>query len=137
MQLVDAQTVCVDKQRGFLTLRLKFGNSYKKAIESVVFSYSFRDSVGNVRFSERARISKAVGGKFKGVCTFLIPENYNAVAAFMFADVPVQAPESMQIALGKKRANRKVERDFLLRGLRVSPLKVIFADGSSVVPKAN
>ena len=50
----------------------------------------------------------------------------------MYIKVPVQAEKVLLHELGEEKANDKVKKEFLIEGLKVSVLGVVFKDKSEV-----
>lgn len=51
----------------------------------------------------------------------------------MYTKVPVQAKKALRDELGEEEANEKVKKEFLMEGLKVSVLGIVFKDKSELV----
>jgi hypothetical protein len=50
----------------------------------------------------------------------------------MYTKVPVQAKQALRDELGEEKANKKVKKEFLMEGLKVSVLGIVFKDKSEL-----
>jgi len=51
----------------------------------------------------------------------------------MYTEVPIQASKALRDELGVEKANTKVQRDFLMEGLKLETLGIVFKDKSELV----
>ena len=132
VRLKDAKTYSIDKYKGHLGLTLDFNNQFDKDILYIILNYKYINKYDTRFFDESSKLTDEVAGDFKGELEISTTEEYNDVADFMYSKVPVQAPKSLREELGEEEANRKVERDFLLEGLQVTPTLIVFKDKSEL-----
>lgn len=51
----------------------------------------------------------------------------------MYTKVPVRAKKALRDELGEEKANKKVKHDFLMEGLKLETLRIVFKDKSELV----
>ena len=51
----------------------------------------------------------------------------------MYSKVPVQAKKALRDELGEVEANEKVKKEFIMEGLKVSVLGIVFKDKSELL----
>ncbi|WP_372756298.1 hypothetical protein [Labilibaculum sp.] len=135
ISLVDAQTLSIDKYKGYLNMKLKFNNQFDKEILYLVLNYKYVNKYDSEFFNEKSKLTDQVAGDFKGELDVSTTEKYNDVAEFMYTKVPVNARKALREELGKEKADEKVERDFLMAGLKVEALLIVFKDKSELMHK--
>lgn len=128
VKLKDAKTHSIDKYKGYLGMTLEFDNQFEQEILYIILNYKYVNKYDSKFFDESSKLTDEVAGKFEGELEISTTEEYNNVADFMYSEVPIQAPLSLRQELGEEEANRKVERDFLMEGLQVKPLLIVFKD---------
>lgn len=133
IELIDASTVSIDKYKGYLRMKLKFNNQFKKEILYIILNYKYVNKYDSKFFDEKTKLTDEVAGDFKGELEVSTTEKYNDVAEFMYTKVPVQARKALRAELGKEKADRKVERDFLMEGLKLKTLGIVFKDKTELV----
>ena len=77
-------------------------------------------------------LTDEVAKDFKEDVEVTTTEKYNDVAKFLYSKVPVGAPAKLRKELGKEVADKKVHRDFLMEGLKIETLGIIFEDKSEL-----
>ena len=50
----------------------------------------------------------------------------------MYSEVPIRASKALREELGEEKANKKVQRDFLMEGLKLETLGIVFKDKSEL-----
>jgi len=135
VELLDANTVSIDKYNGYLTMKLKFNNSFDKEVLYAILSYKYVNKYDTKFFDEKVKLTDEVAGDFKGETEISIKEEYNDVADFIYTKVIVQAEKELRDQLGQKEADKKVQRDFLMEGLKVETLGLVFKDKTELVYK--
>lgn len=133
IKLIDANTISMDKYKGYLTMNLKFNNQFKKDILYIVLNYKYVNKYDSKFFDEKTKLTDEVAGNFKGELEVSTTENYNDVAEFMYTKVPVQASKALRDKLGVEKADKKVKHDFLMEGLKLETLGIVFKDKSELV----
>ena len=135
VKLNDAKTIGIDNNRGYLNLNLELENQFDKDILYIILNYNYTDRYDQEFFDENVRLTDEVAGDFSGEVEVSIEEEYNRVAQFIWSEVPVRARQSLRDELGEEAADAKVQRDFLMAGLNVSTVGIVFTDKSELVPQ--
>lgn len=135
IELTNANTVSIDKYKGYLNMTLKFNNQFEKEILYIILNYKYVNKYDSEFFNEKTKLTDQVAGNFKGELEISTTEKYNDVSEFMYTKVPVRAEKKLRDKLGGEKADKKVKLDFLMEGLKVETLKVIFKDKSELVRK--
>lgn len=135
ISLTDAKTYALDKYKGYLNMKLKFNNQFDKEILYLILNYKYVNKYDSKFFDEKSKLTDRVAGDFKGEIEISTTEKYNDVAEFMYTKVPVNAKKALRDKLGKEKADEKVEHDFLMAGLKVEPLLIVFKDKSELMHK--
>jgi len=130
--LKDAKTYSIDEYKGNLGLTIDFNNEFEKKVLYVVLNYKYIDKYDSKFFDEKVKLTDQVANNFDKEIELATSEEYNDVAEFMYKKVPVQASKELREKLGEDEANRKVEKDFLMAGLQIKPLLVVFEDKSEI-----
>lgn len=133
--LKDANTVSIDKYNGYLSMTLDFNNQFDKEILYIILNYKYINKYDTEFFDEKSKLTEEVAEDFKGEVEISTKEEYNNVADFMYTKVPVQAKKALREELGEDEANSKVQKEFLMEGLKVSALGIVFKDKSELVYK--
>lgn len=128
MELVDAKTTGIDEYRGYLTMKLKFSNEFDKDVLYAILNYKYVDKYDTEHFNEKSKLTDEVANKFQGEVEITTKGEYNQLAKFIYSKVPVRANKQLREELGEEAANRKVERDFLMSGLKVELMGIVFTD---------
>ena len=132
IELTNAKTTSIDKYNGYLTMNLKFKNEFEKPILYVIINYKYVNKYDTKFFDEKVKLTDEVAKDFKGEIEVTTNEQYNDVAEFMYSKVPVQATLKMRNEMGENAANEKVERDFLMDGLIIETIGIVFKDKSEL-----
>jgi hypothetical protein len=132
MKLKDASVVSLGKYEGYLSLTLEFDNEFEKEILYTGINYRYVDEYDTEFFEERAKITDEVANEFEGTADVTIKAEYNDVARFIYGKVPVRARQELIDELGEDEANRKVQREFLMKGLQIETVLVVFKDKSEL-----
>lgn len=130
--LTDAKTTSIDEYKGYLTMKLKFKNEFEKPILYAIINYKYVNKYDSEFFDEKVKLTDEVAKDFKEEVEVTTTEQYNDVAEFMYKKVPVQASLKLRNEMGTKAANEKVERDFLMEGLKIQTLGIVFQDKSEL-----
>lgn len=131
--LKDANTVSIDKYKGYLSMTLDFNNQFDKEILYIILNYKYVNKYDSEFFDEKSKLTDEVAGDFKGEVEISTKEEYNSVADFMYTKVPVQAKKTLRDELGEEEANEKVKKEFIMEGLKVSVLGIVFKDKSELI----
>jgi len=130
--LTDAKAIPIDEYNGYLTMNLKFKNDFEKPILYTVINYKYVNKYDSKFFDEKVKLTDEVAKDFKEDVEVTTTEKYNDVAEFLYKKVPVGAPLKLQNEMGKKAADEKVHRDFLMEGLKIETLGIVFKDKSEL-----
>lgn len=130
--LIDANATSISQYKGYLTMKLKFNNQFDKPVLYSVINYKYIDKYDSKYFDSKVKITDKLAKDFNSEVEVSTKEEYNDIAKFMYKKVPVQAPLKMRNELGTKKANEKLHRDFLMNGLKVETLLVVFEDKSEL-----
>lgn len=130
--LTDAKAIPIDKYKGYLTMNLKFKNEFEKPILYTVINYKYVNKYDSKFFDEKVKLTDEVAKDFKEDVEVTTTEKYNDVAEFLYSKVPVGAPAKLRKELGKEVADKKVHRDFLMEGLKIETLGIVFEDKSEL-----
>ena len=133
IELIDANTISMDKYKGYLTMKLKFNNQFEKEILYIILNYKYVNKYDSKFFDEKTKLTDEVAGNFKSELEISTTEKYNDVAEFMYKEVPIQASKALRDELGVEKANKKVQRDFLMEGLKLETLGIVFKDKTELV----
>jgi len=131
--LKDANTVSIDKYKGYLSMTLDFNNEFDKEILYIILNYKYVNKYDTEFFNEKSKLTDEVAENFNGEVEISTKEEYNSVADFMYTKVPVQAKKALRDELGEEKANEKVKKEFLMEGLKVAALGIVFKDKSELV----
>lgn len=132
ISLKDAKTTAISEYKGFLSMTLNFNNEFDKEILYIILGYGYVNKYDSKFFDEKSKLTDEVAGDFKGELEIVTTEEYNDVAEFMYKEVPIQASLKDREELGVEEANRKVEKEFLMEGLQVSTLGIVFKDKTEI-----
>ncbi len=121
--------------KGYLTMKLKFNNQFEKEVLYIILNYKYINKYDSKFFDEKTKLTEEVAGDFKGELEISTTEKYNDVAEFMYTKVPIQARKVLRDKLGKEKADEKVQSDFLMEGLKVETLMLVFKDKTELVLK--
>tara|TARA_R110002012_G_scaffold313517_1_gene525179 strand:+ start:6145 stop:6927 length:783 start_codon:yes stop_codon:yes gene_type:complete len=130
--LTDAKTFATDKYNGSLSLTVEFDNKFKKAIHYVVVEYKYIDDYDSKYFEETTKITDQVAKSFDGQVVLGVRHQYDKVSSFIWKKVPTSARKSLKDELGEEVANRKVERDFLMKGLKIETKLIVFKNKTEI-----
>jgi hypothetical protein len=133
IELIDANTFSIDKYNGYLNMKLKFNNQFEKEILYIILNYKYVNKYDSKFFEEKTKLTDEVAGNFKGEIEVSTTEKYNDVAAYMYKEVPIQAIKALRDELGEEQADKIVQRDFLMEGLKLNTLRIVFKDKSELV----
>lgn len=131
--LKTADTFSVDKYKGYLSMTLDFDNQFEKEILYIILNYNYVDKYDTEFFNAKSKLTDEVAGDFRGELEISTQQEYNDVAEFMYTQVPIRARKALRDELGKEKADNKVKNDFLMEGLNVSALGVVFKDKTELV----
>lgn len=131
--LKDANTVSIDKYKGYLSMTLDFNNQFDKEILYIILNYKYVNKYDSEFFNEKSKLTDEVADDFKSEVEISTKEEYNSVADFMYTKVPIQAKKTLRDELGEDKANEKVKKEFLMEGLKVAALGIVFKDKSELV----
>jgi glutaredoxin-related protein len=130
--LTDAKAIPIDKYKGYLTMNLRFNNEFEMPILYTVINYKYVNKYDSKFFEEKVKLTDEVAKDFKEDVEVTTTEKYNDVAKFLYSKVPVGAPAKLRKELGKEVADKKVHRDFLMEGLKIETLGIVFEDKSEL-----
>lgn len=133
IELIDANTVSINKNNGYLNMIFKFNNQFEKEILYIILNYKYVDKYDSKFFDEKTKLTDEVANDFKGELEISTTEKYNDVAEFIYRKVPVQAKKILRDELGEEKANKKVKRDFLMKGLKIETLGIVFKDKTEMI----
>lgn len=131
--LKDANTASIDKYNGYLSMTLDFNNQFDKEILYIILNYKYVNKYDTEFFDEKSKLTDEVAEDFNGEVKISTKEEYNNVADFMYTKVPVRARQELRDEFGEEEANKKVKKEFLMEGLKVSTLGIVFKDKSELV----
>lgn len=131
--LKDANTTSIDKYKGYLSMTLDFDNQFDKEILYIILNYKYVNKYDSEFFDEKSKLTDEVAEDFNGEVEISTKEEYNSVADFMYTKVPVQAKQALRDELGEEEANKKVKKEFLMEGLKVAALGIVFKDKSELI----
>ncbi|WP_157962187.1 hypothetical protein [Winogradskyella aurantiaca] len=135
IKLVDVDMVSIDKYNGYLNMTLDFNNKFDKEVLYIVMEYKYVNKYDTKFFSEKSKLTDKVAKGFNGEVEISTQEKYNSVARFLYSEVPIRAEKSLRDELGDEVANEKVKKEFLMEGLKVSTLGVVFNDKTELMHK--
>lgn len=135
VNLIDANTIGIDRNRGYLNLTLELNNQFDKDILYVILNYNYTDRYDRNFFDENVRLTDEVAGDFSGEVDVSINEEYNRVSQFIWSEVPVKARQALRDEFGEDEADAKVQKDFLMAGLKIQTLGIVFTDRSELTPQ--
>lgn len=133
--LIDANTIAIDRNRGYLNLTLELNNQFDRDILYVILNYSYKDKYDRIFFNENVRLTDEIAGDFSEQIEVSINEQFNRVSQFIWSEVPTRARQSLRDELGNDEADAKVQRDFLMAGLDVQTLRIVFTDRTEIAPQ--
>lgn len=132
IKLTDAKATPIDEYKGYLTMNLRFKNDFDKPILYTVINYKYVNKYDSKFFDEKVKLTDEIAKDFKEDVEVTTTEKYNDVAEFLYKKVPVGAPLKLRNEMGKKAADEKVHRDFLMEGLKIETLGIVFEDKSEL-----
>lgn len=133
IKLKDVNTVAMDKYKGYLSMTLDFDNQFNKEILYIILNYKYVNKYDTEFFNEKSKLTDEVAGDFNTEVEISTKQEYNDVANFMYSKVPVRAKKVLRDELGEEKANEKVKKEFLMEGLKVSTLGIVFKDKSELI----
>lgn len=133
VSLKDANTIALDKYKGYLSMTLDFNNQFDKEILYIILNYKYVNKYDSEFFNEKSKLTDEVAGDFNGEVEISTKEEYNSVTDFIWSKVPVQARKELRDQLGKEEADKKVQKDFLMEGLKVSASGIVFKDKTELI----
>ncbi len=133
IKLKDAESVSIDQYNGYLSMTLDFDNTFDKEILYVILNYKYVNKYDTKFFDKKTKLTDKIAKDFKGEVTVSTNEKYNDVARFMYKDVPVRASKALRDELGDEVANKKVMKEFLMEGLKISTLGIVFKDKTELM----
>lgn len=95
------------------------------------FNYKYVNKYDSKFFEKKTKLTDEIAGDFKGELK-VSTEEYNDVAEFMYSEVPIRASQALRDELGEEKANKKVQLDFLMEGLKLETLGIVFKDKSEL-----
>jgi hypothetical protein len=131
--LTDVKAIPINEYNGYLTMKLKFKNNFEKPILYTIINYKYVNKYDSEFFDEKAELTDEVAKGFKDEIEVTTTEEYNDVAEFIYKKVPVQAPLKLRNEIGEKAANEKVQRDFLMEGLKIKTIEIVFKDKTELI----
>lgn len=132
IELVDAGTIGISEYKGYLNMKLKLNNQFDKGILYTIINYRYVDKYDTEFFNEKSKLTDEVAGDFKGEVEISTKGEYDNIASFIWNEVPVKAKKELRNQLGEQAANAKVQRDFLMDGLQVKTLGIVFEDKTEI-----
>lgn len=114
-------------------MKLKFNNQFDKEILYIILNYKYVNKYDSQFFDKKTKLTDEVAGDFKGELEISTTEKYNDVAEFMYTKVPTQARKALKDELGVEKANKKMQHDFLMKGLKLKTLGIVFKDKTELV----
>lgn len=132
ISLIDANIISIDKYKGYLNMKVKFDNQFEKEVLYIILNYKYVNKYDSKFFEKKTKLTDKVAGNFSGELEVATTEEYNDVAQFMYSEVPIRASKALREELGEEKANKKVQRDFLMEGLKLETLGIVFKDKSEL-----
>jgi len=132
--LTYAEAIPIDEYNGYLSMKLKFNNTFNKDVLYALINYKYVNKYDSKFFDENAKLTDEVAKDFKGEIDITTNEKYNEVSEFMYKNVPIEAKKELISKLGKKEANKKVNSDFMMEGLKIETLGIVFKDKTELMP---
>jgi hypothetical protein len=116
--LTDASATPISEYKGYLGMKVKFNNQFDKEILYAILNYKYTTKYDQVYFDENTRLIDEVANNFTGEVDLSTSEEYNSVADFLYTKVPIK--------------NKKVTGEYLMKGMTITPLLVVFKDKTEV-----
>lgn len=116
--LTDSEVVGISKYKGYLYMTFDFDNQFDKEVLYFIMNYKYEDKYDNKYFDEKAKISDKITNNFKNGSVISLSEQYNDVAKFIYTKVQMDRM-----------------KEYLMEGLQIEVLKIVFTDKSSVEKK--
>ncbi len=113
ISLIEAKATPISIGRGYLSMKLKGNNKFKKDILYIILNYKYTTKYDTEYFNQKVKITDKVAKDFNGEIEANIKENYNDVAEFMYSKVPT---------------NEKKNKAKMMEGLKVETTLVVFKD---------
>jgi hypothetical protein len=135
INLIDAKATSIDKYKGYLSFKIKFNNKFEKEVLYIILNYKYINKYDTKFFDKKTKLTDEVAEDFQDEIEITTSEKYNNVADFLYSKVPMKANKLLIDKLGLKEANEKVQRDFLMEGLKIETLGIIFKDKTELFKK--
>lgn len=132
IEVVDVNSVSSNKYEGHLHMSLRFNNNFEKEVLYIILNYKYVDEYDSQFFNESRKLTDEIAENFKEEVDIYTTEEYNDVAKFLYTKVPTRARKSLRDKLGEEAADKKVHRDFLMKGLLVEAELIVFKDKSEL-----
>jgi hypothetical protein len=117
LTLKDAKTTSINRYKGYLEMTLDFNNQFGKDIKYIIFDYKYENEYDSKFFEDKSKLTDRIAEGFDKEVEISIKAEYNSMATFMYTKVPQGA---------------KAMKDYLMAGLKISTLGIVFKDKSEV-----
>lgn len=113
ISLTEAEALPINKYKGYLSMKLKSNNQFKKEILYIILNYKYTTKYDTEYFNEKVKITDKTAKDFNGEIEAITKEQYNDVAKFIYSKVPT---------------NKKKNKAKMMEGLKVETSLIVFKD---------
>ncbi len=135
IKLKGAETVSIDKEKGFIIMNLSFENVFDKEIDYIVLKFEYEDDYGNIYFNETSKLSHQTAKDFNVDIEVIMTDIFKNENEFIFLNSKQSASEVLEKNYGIKSNKKIAKKDYLMEGLRISVIGVLFKDGQGLMHK--
>ena len=135
LKLNDAEIVSIDKEKGFIIMNLGFKNVFDKEIDYVVLRFEYEDDYGNIYFNETSKLSHQTAKDFNVDIEVIMTDIFKNENEFIFLNSKQSASEILEKNYGIKSNKKAAKKKYLMEGLKVSVIGVLFKDGQGLMQK--
>jgi hypothetical protein len=135
IHLNNAETVSIDKEKGFIIMNLGFKNVFDKEIDYVVLRFEYEDDYGNIYFNETSKLSHQTVKDFNVDIEVIMTDIFKNENEFIFLNSKQSASEIIEKNYGIKSNKKEAKKEYLMEGLKVSVIGVLFKDGNGLMHK--
>ena len=138
LELSDVQAWSTNKYEGSLFMDFNVKNKFEKPVHYIVLEYSYVDEYDTKFFDGDVKITPSEDTDFINKVTFFVnvgDVNTLDVSEFLYTKLPVSnEPYTSDDVLYEKNrtVEKKVQKDFLMKILKIKVNKVVFTDKSEI-----
>jgi|GEM_PF-6021422 len=129
LEVKKAESISLDKDRGFIIFTLNFNEVFEDSIEYMILTYQYIDDYDNLYFSENSKLSSQAAGKFVGNMQSIMTDIFTGRNEIIYLKSELSAAEVLQENYGLKDSTEILQKEYLSEGLKVKVSAVQFNAG--------